>query len=80
VKFARIRGTHLTPVSVQDDQAVAVGGSSDISRAWFQQINSRAGRVLWAALKGRQQAESNEIALRELRQSVARYITEIVTK
>lgn len=79
VKFARIRGTHLTPVSVQNDQAAA-GSSSDISRAWFQQINSRAGRVLWAVLKGRQQAESNDIALRELRQSVARYITEIVTK
>jgi hypothetical protein len=79
VKFARIRGTHLTPVSVQEDEAVA-GSSSDISKAWFQQINSRAGRVLWAVLKGRQQADSNEIALRELRQSVARYITEIVTK
>jgi hypothetical protein len=79
VKFARIRGTHLTPVSVQDDDQ-AVVGSSDNSRAWFQQINSRAGRVLWAVLKGRQQAESNEIALRELRQSVARYISEIVTK
>jgi hypothetical protein len=79
VKFARIRGTHLTPVSVQEDEAVTES-SSDISKAWFQQINSRAGRVLWAVLKGRQQADSNEIALRELRQSVARYITEIVTK
>jgi hypothetical protein len=80
VKFARIRGTHLTPVSVQEDEAAAGSSSSDISKAWFQQINSRAGRVLWAVLKGRQQADSNEIALRELRQSVARYITEIVTK
>jgi hypothetical protein len=79
VKFARIRGTHLSPVSVQDDEAAAAGSSSD-NKAWLQQINSRAGRVLWAALKGRRQADSNEIALRELRQSVARYITEIVTK
>jgi hypothetical protein len=82
VKFSRIRGTHLTPVSVQDDDQASGGSSSadNNSKAWLQQINSRAGRVLWAMLKGRRQAGSNEIALRELRQSVARYITEIVTK
>jgi len=75
VKFARVRGTHLTPVSVQNDQA----GSAD-SRAWLQQINSRAGRILFALLKGRRQSGSNEVSLLELRQSIARYIIEVVTK
>ena len=71
VKFARLRGTHLTPVSAQN---------TDRNKAWLQQINSRAGRMLWKVLTGRRQLRSNEESLRDLRQSIARYITEIVTK
>jgi len=71
VKFSRLRGTHLTPVSAQN---------TDKDKAWLQQINSRAGRILWKVLTGRRQLRSNEEALRDLRQSIARYITEIVTK
>lgn len=72
VKFARVRGTHLTPVSASD-----VNSSSN---AWLQQVNSRAGRLLTKALQGRWHLRHNAEALLELRQSIARYITEVVTK
>jgi hypothetical protein len=75
VKFARLRGTHLSPVSV--------GSSSDenVDNApWLHQINSRVGRLLLKALDGRKRARSDRDTLLELRQSIARYITEVVTK
>lgn len=75
VKFCRLRGTHLTPVSVSDS-------SSDDDK-WLQQVNSRAGRLLMKTLQGRRRqatTRTNAKALLELRQSIARYITEVVTK
>lgn len=69
VKFARLRGTHLTPVS----QAGTKG-------EWLTQLNSRAGRILWRLMAGRKSTHPTEEALRELRQSIARYVMEVVTK
>jgi len=79
VKFARIRGTHLTPVATTDgNDGDGIGGKA----AWLQQVNSRAGRILLKGLQGRQRLRprQKEESLRELRQSIARYITEVVTK
>lgn len=67
VRFARIRGTHLSPVSA---------GSS---RSEVQKWNNRVGSVLQKVLVGRTSRASDE-ARRELRQCMARYITEVVTK
>jgi Protein of unknown function (DUF1350) len=74
-KFARLRGTHLTPVSFVSHHA----GKKEENRSFLQQINSRAGRLLLQLFQGRQQVSQQE-SLRELRQSIARYITEVVTK
>jgi Protein of unknown function (DUF1350) len=71
IKFARLRGTHLTPVSTDDSN----------SKAWLEQINNRASRILLMALQGRRRSRpENAESLLELRQSIARYITEVVTK
>ena len=79
VKFARIRGTHLTPVATTDGND---GDGNGGKAAWLQQVNSRAGRILLKGLQGRQRLRprQKEESLRELRQSIARYITEVVTK
>jgi Protein of unknown function (DUF1350) len=69
--FARLRGTHLTPVSVQDKEG---------SQVWLQQINSSIGTALWRVFRGRQKAPNNDAAFRELRQSVSRYISDIVSR
>ena len=67
VKFARLRGTHWTMVSPGDDW----------QKDWRQQLNlSRALK----ALAGRKQSQANEESWRDLRQTIARYITEVVTK
>jgi hypothetical protein len=86
VKFARLRGTHLTPVSATRGRTTtssdyfASTGQQD--GALMEQINSRAGRILGKVLlASKQQSRSSEEAsMRELRQSIARYITEVVTK
>ena len=68
VKYARLRGTHLTPISLR----------SNASRN-NDQLQSRAGmqigKLLASALK-----KSDQEAFLELRQSIARYATEVVTK
>jgi len=61
VKFARLRGTHLSPVSVTEDDS---GG-------WFE---------LRQFIRGRGKTKGQEIAMRDLRQSIARYITDVATK
>jgi hypothetical protein len=72
VKFARLRGMHLTPVSA----------SAKEDKSWLDVVNSRAERVLMKLLAGntRQQSTRNKETLRNLRQTMARYVTEVVTK
>jgi hypothetical protein len=75
VKFARLRGTHLSPVSIGSSK------NENLDNApWLHQINSRVGRLLLKGLEGRKRARSERETLLELRQSIARYITEVVTK
>jgi hypothetical protein len=69
VKFARLRGTHLSPISVSEND---VGG-------WFE-LPSRASKTVWKAIRGRGKTKAQEVAMRDLRQSIARYITDVVTK
>ena len=69
VKYARLRGTHLTPISLQS----STSRSSD-------QLHSRAGMLIGKLLAGSAMKKSDQEAFLELRQSIARYATEVVTK
>lgn len=73
VRFARIRGTHLSPVASQSV-------SRRDGEAILQQINSKLGRVLLKTLSGKRGARNNDAAAIELRQSIARFVIEIVTR
>jgi len=67
VKFARLRGTHLTPVTVVEaDSRDSIGLGS-------------AGS-LWKAIRGKSKTKEQEVAMQELRQSIVAYITDVVTK
>eukprot|EP00977_Amphora_coffeiformis_P019633 scaffold7349_cov173-Amphora_coffeaeformis.AAC.114 len=70
-RFARLRGTHLTPV--------AIGDTSKEKKAWYD-INSRAGKTLAKIILGKRRKESNEQASRELRQTITSYITEVASR
>lgn len=72
IKFARLRGTHLTPVSSQGDPSREAG--------LLDTINSKLTKTMGKLLRGRRNDQANEVAFRELRQSLARYVTEVVTK
>lgn len=67
VKFCRLRGTHLVPAS---------SGTDDIDKTTTGNRGSPLERLLARATTSR----ANASALRELRQSIARYIREVVTK
>jgi Protein of unknown function (DUF1350)/Isy1-like splicing family len=74
IKFARLRGTHLTPIALSSN-------SPDSRQGWIQKINTRAGRLLLKLLQnGQQQSRSQAEALLELRQSIVRYTIEVVAK
>ena len=73
IKFARLRGTHLTPVSSQGDPSRESGLLDTI-------INTKATKTIGKLLRGRRNDQANEVAFLELRQSLARYVTEVVTK
>jgi hypothetical protein len=73
VKFSRLRGTHLTPVSTHDS-------SGQSRKAVWQQVNDRVGRTLVKLLLSGRRRRPNKEALQDLRQTIARYITEVVTK
>ncbi|GAX26989.1 hypothetical protein FisN_9Lh297 [Fistulifera solaris] len=63
IKFARLRGTHLTPVSSQGDPS-RESGLLDV-------LNSRATKTIGKLLRGRRNDQDNEVAFLELRQSLA---------
>ena len=79
VKFARLRGTHLTPITISDpaNENTRTRGKSS---SFLQQMNIQAERILVKTLHGRQESKRNLVAFLELRQSIARYIIDIVTK
>jgi pimeloyl-ACP methyl ester carboxylesterase len=70
VKYARLRGNHLSPVSVE-----AKDGS------WLE-LPSKATKALLKIMRGKSTKEksTDTAGMRDLRQSIARYITDVVTK
>lgn len=79
VKFARLRGTHLTPIARSDPPNTDKRTRKD-EVSFMQQMNTQAERILAKALQGRHESKRNALSFLELRQSIARYIIEIVTK
>jgi hypothetical protein len=68
IKYCRLRGTHLTPVKVKGTD----------NNDWF--LPSQASlQTLWRLLTGKQSHRTAD-AFRDLRQSIARYITDVVAK
>lgn len=71
IKYTRLRGNHLSPVSVE-----AKDGS------WME-LPSKATKALWKIVRGKSvkgKSLGETRTMRDLRQSIARYITEVVTK
>jgi hypothetical protein len=85
VQFARLRGTHLSPISVATQQDSTASTSTERRQQQQQQagggwFGSRATKTIWNALGGRKRQKVQEESMRDLRQSIARYITDVVTK
>jgi Protein of unknown function (DUF1350) len=76
IKFARLRGTHLTPVTVVENDAQDESGSSSTVRGL---LGSSAGS-LWKAVLGKSKTKEQEMSMQELRQSIVSYINDIVVK
>lgn len=76
VHFARLRGEHLTPISVLEQEQ---GGGGDGDGGWLG-LSSRTSRAIWKSVKGRAKTARQESALRELRQTISSYILDVVTK
>ena len=66
VKFARLRGTHLTPVTVMDDSTNNYDMTLPLS------FGNSAGS-LWKAIRGKSKTKEQEAAMQELRQSIVEY-------
>ncbi len=79
VRFARLRGNHLTPVSVTDDNQGANGADGAAARR-RQSSAGRFGAVLEQTIKGNSKNKRDRIAMRDLRLSIISYITDVVTK
>uniref|UniRef100_A0A7S1D4W0 Uncharacterized protein n=1 Tax=Cyclophora tenuis TaxID=216820 RepID=A0A7S1D4W0_CYCTE len=73
IKFARLRGYHLTPVSVETEQP------SNNNDGWLE-ISSKASRLIFKALQGKAARKRSAVSLRDLRLSVVRYIMDVATK
>jgi hypothetical protein len=69
VKFCRLRGTHLSPISVPESNS---GG-------WLE-LTSQASKNIGKIMKGRSKSKAEERAMRDLISSVTRYISDVVTK
>jgi hypothetical protein len=80
VKFARLRGTHLTPIARSYQVDTADRRKRNRNASFMQQMNTQAERLIAKTLQGRHDLKRKAVAFLELRQSIARYITEIVTK
>ncbi|KAG7356315.1 DUF1350 domain containing protein [Nitzschia inconspicua] len=71
IKFARLRGTHLTPVTVMESDVQEEGGS-------VQRLLGTSAGSLWKAILGKSKTKEQAIAMQELRQSIVSYINDIV--
>lgn len=76
VHFARIRGEHLTPVSVMERRQ----GEDDNGEGSWLSISTRTSRAIWKSIQGRTKSSRQESSMRELRQTLCSYILDVVTK
>lgn len=69
VKFCRLRGTHLSPISVAERNS---GG--------WRELTSQVSISIGKLIRGRNKSKAEERAMRDLISSVARFISDVVTK
>ena len=71
IKYARLKGNHLTPVNVNDMDGQGGG--------WLQ-LPTRASKAVWKLIRGSGKSAQEEAeTMRDLRQSITRYMTDVVT-
>lgn len=87
VRFARLRGNHLTPVSVTDDNhddkrdgTDEIGVARARKRRRRQTSAGRFGAMIENTIKGNNKNRRDKIAMRDLRLSIISFITDVVTK
>jgi len=83
VRFARLRGNHLTPVSATDNNYDDDDGSRDARarrRLRRQTSAGKFGAMIEKTIKGNNKDRRDKIAMRDLRLSIVSYITDVVTK
>jgi hypothetical protein len=88
VKFARLRGTHLDPVSISTNSEEGDDNRNGQSQSQSQTSIASAGGAVAVGLgsliektiKGNNKNREHKIAMRDLRQSIISYITDVVTK
>ena len=83
VKFARLRGTHLDPVSITTDSEGGDdnrNGQSQTTIASAGAVAVGLGSLIEKTIKGNNKNREHKIAMRDLRQSIISYITDVVTK
>lgn len=81
VRFARLRGNHLTPVSGADGEgSSSAGAAAPLPRQQKQQLDVGLQSLLEKTFKGTQRNRRDKVALRDLRLSLVSYITDVVTK
>jgi hypothetical protein len=87
IKFARLRGNHLTPVMtttpLEEKRDVDGSGSRTTTSTTSSTVRglllgSKAGSFLWKSILGKIKTKEQEMAMRELRQSIVSYINDIV--
>ena len=86
VRFARLRGNHLTPVSVtdnnydDDDNGNGINKKEGVRARRRQNNAGKFGAMIEKTIKGNSKNRRDKIAMRDLRLSIISYITDIVTK
>ena len=79
VKFARLKGYHLTPVSTDSENERIGSANGDREDSWLQ-LPGKASRMLWKVVQGRSSRKKSATTMRDLRQSIVRYIMDEATK
>ncbi|VEU34930.1 unnamed protein product [Pseudo-nitzschia multistriata] len=81
VRFARLRGNHLTPVSAYGEGSQASESSASAAAPLRPRRRDAALQsLLETAFKGTQKNRRDKVALRDLRLSLVSYITDVVAK
>ena len=79
VRFARLRGTHLSPISIRRGSNNGDGDDRG-QQEWLQSLNSKVSQSVFKMFWGKRPSQWEDQVFRDLRQTIARYTTEIVTK